>query len=65
MPDEHRARPQAMTAQAALRWPRHPRTIGAADKSADCEHESIIHATSSNALLSVTCANLRRARMGA
>ena len=29
-----------MTARAALRWPRHPRAIGAADQLADCGHET-------------------------
>jgi len=45
MTDKHRARPQAMTVRAALWWPRHPRTIGAVDKSADCGHETIHQAS--------------------
>ena len=40
VPDEHRARPQAVTVRAALRRPRHPRAIGAADQLADCGHET-------------------------
>ena len=40
VPDEHRARPEAVTARAALRRPRHPPAIGAADKLADCGHET-------------------------
>jgi hypothetical protein len=38
--DEQRASPEAMTARAALRRPRHPRAIGAADQIADCGHDS-------------------------
>jgi hypothetical protein len=33
-------RAERVTVRAALRRPRHPRAIGAADKSADCGHES-------------------------
>jgi hypothetical protein len=39
-----RAGPEAATVPAALRWPRHPRAIGAADQTAACGHEPIIRA---------------------
>jgi hypothetical protein len=38
VPDEHGARPEAMTVRTGQRWPRHPRAIGAADQLADCGH---------------------------
>ncbi|MBV9351137.1 MAG: hypothetical protein JOZ23_06335 [Mycobacterium sp.] len=31
---------ELVAASAALRWPRHPRAIGAADQLADCGHDS-------------------------
>jgi hypothetical protein len=40
VPDEHRAGAERVTARAALRWPPHPRAIGAADQIADCGHET-------------------------
>jgi hypothetical protein len=42
VPDEHRAGAERVTVRAALRWPRHPRAIGAADQLADCGHESTV-----------------------
>jgi hypothetical protein len=38
---KHSAGCELMPARAVLRWPRHPRTIGAADKSAN-RHDSTV-----------------------
>ena len=42
VPDQRAAGAEPVTARATLRWPNHPRAIGAADKLADCGQVSII-----------------------
>jgi len=42
VPDQRAAGAEPVTARATLRWPNHPRAVGAADKLAACGHVSII-----------------------